>query len=215
MRTRVSAGGCGILLWGCLLLASSGAQGQECITCRTEACPSKTTLRDWCGKGPDPTTPHAPARRRPARRPQAVRPRQEPPTPAPSDAVAPTEVRAAPMIPNPPQEVEAQSPAPRRSPVESAPMQVTARLADPTPPATPLRRHPLRAAKWVLLGSGLAMGAAGAGLWAVDSTPTCGLNPGDSRCPKLFDTLAGGVTLTVVGGAALVSSVVMFVLDAR
>lgn len=84
-------------------------------------------------------------------------------------------------------------------------------LSAPAPP--PPRAHPLRPVKWVaLVGGALALGV-GAGLVAVDGRGTCSPAPGQRQCADLYDTRTGGVIALAAGGALLVTSVVLFVLD--
>ena len=51
-----------LLAWIALGCASIAA-AQPCITCRTEKCPTKTGLSDWCGDGKDPLARSTPAGR--------------------------------------------------------------------------------------------------------------------------------------------------------
>lgn len=44
-------------LLGALLAAPSVSEAQPCITCRTEKCPTKKGMTDWCGSGADPQAP--------------------------------------------------------------------------------------------------------------------------------------------------------------
>lgn len=39
-------------LW--VIAGARDARAQACLTCRTEKCPNKEGLPDWCGEGPDP-----------------------------------------------------------------------------------------------------------------------------------------------------------------
>ena len=66
--------------------------------------------------------------------------------------------------------------------------------------------------KWVALGVAVAGLGAGIPLMALDGQGTC---DGGNRCPDNYETLAPGVAVTAVGGAAVVGAVVLFVLDAR
>jgi PEGA domain len=81
-------------------------------------------------------------------------------------------------------------------------------VGGPKPPARPLRIF-----KWVAGGVGIAGVAAGAALIAVDGNGTCSLRPGQRQCAKVLDTLPLGAGLAAVGGALLVTSVVLFVID--
>lgn len=198
----------------CAIFWLRPAWAQECITCRTEACPQKATLREWCGKpGADPLSPRAPVKRKPRRPgPTAVAPPAGPAVPATVLKTPP-----APTGPPPPETVTPPlPPTPPAPPVNLRPELHAEAPAAATLVASPApRRRPLRAAGWAVLGAGVGLAAAGATLWAIDSTPTCGLSPGDLRCPRLYDTQTVGIALTVAGGAALVSAVIMLVSDAR
>lgn len=65
--------------------------------------------------------------------------------------------------------------------------------------------------KWITLGVGVASAGAGIALIALDGKGNCGTE----RCPDSYNTLAPGIILTAVGGAALVTSVVLFIVDAK
>jgi hypothetical protein len=75
------------------------------------------------------------------------------------------------------------------------------------------RRRPLAILKWVPLGVGVATLAAGAALLALDGRGTCSLAGGQKECPKVYDTLPAGAGLAAVGGALVVTSVVLIVID--
>lgn len=55
-----------IALASLLALGAGLAEAQPCLTCRTERCPAKEGLEDWCGAGADPLA----RARRPAHRPE-------------------------------------------------------------------------------------------------------------------------------------------------
>lgn len=65
--------------------------------------------------------------------------------------------------------------------------------------------------KWITLGVGVASAGAGIALIALDGKGSCGTE----RCPDSYNTLAPGIILTAVGGAALITSVVLFIVDAK
>jgi hypothetical protein len=64
-----------------LLLVDASASGQPCVLCRTERCPTKADVPEWCGAGRDPLArppPVTPARRHPPRPSAACPPGQLP-----------------------------------------------------------------------------------------------------------------------------------------
>jgi hypothetical protein len=65
--------------------------------------------------------------------------------------------------------------------------------------------------KWVTLGVGVGALGAGITLLALDGKGTCETD----RCPDAYNTMTPGIIVTAVGGAAAVTSVVLFILDAR
>jgi hypothetical protein len=71
-----------------------------------------------------------------------------------------------------------------------------------------------RVFKWITLGVAVAGLAAGITLIALDGTGTCDTATG-GLCPERYETMAPGVALTAVGGAAAITSGVLFVIDAR
>jgi hypothetical protein len=79
--------------------------------------------------------------------------------------------------------------------------------------APPVARF--RVVKWITLAAGLAAAGAGAGVWAIDGRPTCTLSGTQKQCPNLYDTAPIGAALVGVGGALLITSVVMIALDHR
>jgi hypothetical protein len=98
----------------------------------------------------------------------------------------------------------------------SVPPGATARvdvaLTAASPP--PARKSPaLRPLKWItLVGGVLALGA-GAGLMALDGRGTCTGAPGQRQCPESYDTKTGGIAALAGGGALVVSSAVLFIVD--
>jgi hypothetical protein len=72
-----------------------------------------------------------------------------------------------------------------------------------------------RVAKWITLSLGLVAVAVGGALWGLDGQGTCSLTGGAMECPKVYNTLATGAPLVGVGGALVITSLVMFGLDAR
>jgi hypothetical protein len=69
-----------------------------------------------------------------------------------------------------------------------------------------------RVFKWIALGAAVAALASGITLVVLHGRGTCG-EPG--TCPDRYNTLVAGATLTAAGGAAAVTSGVLFYLDAR
>jgi tetratricopeptide (TPR) repeat protein len=61
--------------------------------------------------------------------------------------------------------------------------------------------------RWITLGLGVAMLGAGIPLIAIDGSGSCP----DQTCPNRYETMAPGVALTAAGGAALATSVVLFI----
>ncbi|PIE19288.1 MAG: hypothetical protein CSA65_02880 [Proteobacteria bacterium] len=61
--------------------------------------------------------------------------------------------------------------------------------------------------RWITLGLGVAMLGAGIPLIAIDGKGSCP----EQTCPNRYETMAPGVALTAVGGAALATSVVLFI----
>lgn len=99
------------------------------------------------------------------------------------------------------------------APGRTAHLEVT--LDVPTVPA-PVAAHPrtrFRVVKWVLFAGALALGGAGAGVWAIDGRGTCALPAGQLECPQVYDTIGTGATLVGLGGAFLITSVLMLALD--
>ncbi len=84
---------------------------------------------------------------------------------------------------------------------------------DAVVPQRAVPRTRFRVAKWVLFAGGLALAAAGAGVWAIDGRGTCSLRPMQVECPKLYNTVGAGATLVGVGGAFLVTSFIMLGVD--
>ena len=64
---------------------------------------------------------------------------------------------------------------------------------------------------WIFLGSGLLSLATGSALLALDGEPTCGGHISD--CPEVYNTFWGGMIATVLGTAALTTSIFMFFWD--
>lgn len=65
--------------------------------------------------------------------------------------------------------------------------------------------------RWITLGVGLAAVGGGIPLLVLHGKGTCD----QQRCPEKYNTLAPGLALTIGGGAALVTSAVLFILAAR
>ena len=91
----------------------------------------------------------------------------------------------------------------------------TARVDVQLAAAPPPERHrpALRAMKWVaLVGGALAVGG-GAALLALDGKQACMRQPGQRLCPQRFDTLIPGAAVTAIGGALVVTGVILFAVD--
>ncbi|MDB4968232.1 MAG: hypothetical protein JWN44_3921 [Myxococcales bacterium] len=98
----------------------------------------------------------------------------------------------------------------------SVPPGATARvdIALTAPPPPPARRNPaLRPLKWVTLVAGVAAVGAGAGLMVLDGRGSCSRPSGQLQCPDLYDTKTGGLVALAGGGALVVTSVVLFIVD--
>jgi hypothetical protein len=67
--------------------------------------------------------------------------------------------------------------------------------------------------KWLALGAGLAAAGVGAALWGIDGMGTCSLMGTAKQCPKVYDTLPEGAALVGVGGALLITSIIMIAVD--
>jgi hypothetical protein len=67
--------------------------------------------------------------------------------------------------------------------------------------------------KWITLGLGVASLATGVALIALDGGGTCEAGSG-GLCPERYETMTPGIVLTAVGGAALVTSGILFYVDA-
>lgn len=81
-------------------------------------------------------------------------------------------------------------------------------------PSPPSRRHPaLRPLKFVALAGGLVAVGVGAALLALDGRGACSAVAGQRQCPELYDTKLGGAVAVAGGGALLVTSVILFVVD--
>lgn len=182
------------LLWPAI------AAGQPCLTCRTERCPQKTTLKEWCGEGQDPL-----------RRAERPRRKKDVPASAAKTTPAPALEQASP----PEEKVPAPPPPPDQAvppPILSSP--VLAPPASPSP-VRPSRRGALWVPGWVLLSVGVVSVVSGGALLGVDGTPTCDREPTKIHCPEVLDTWAGGTTLVVAGGATLIGASIMIDLSAH
>jgi hypothetical protein len=71
-----------------------------------------------------------------------------------------------------------------------------------------------RVFKWVTLGVAVAGLASGITLIALDGKGTCNV-PEGGLCPESYQTMAPGIALTAVGGAAAVGSGLLFWWDAK
>jgi hypothetical protein len=78
----------------------------------------------------------------------------------------------------------------------------------------PLRRVAPRWAELTTMVAGGAALAAGAVLWAIDSTCPRGADPNDiAACPELYDTRGAGIALVSAGVAATLTGGVMLIVD--
>ncbi|MCU1280908.1 MAG: hypothetical protein JWM53_4454 [bacterium] len=89
----------------------------------------------------------------------------------------------------------------------------TARVDVALTATPPHRGHALRSLKWVTLVGGALAVAAGAALIAVDGRGTCSLTNGQRQCADVYDTRTGGIIALAGGGALVVTSVILFVID--
>lgn len=210
------SGGRGLWLWVGLVMmllwvVAPRAYGQACITCRTEKCATKATLALWCGAGPDPLAAPAPAvapvvapvvkvpkPRRPVVRPQPEEEKVKVEPPPVEPEPTPVELQPAPVVVKPP---------PLLAPVPIVPQPVVV--------VAPSKRHPLRIAKWSLLGGGVVLGAVGAALLALDGKGSCALQGEMTQCREVYDTRAAGIGLLSGGVLSLAGAAVVFGLDAR
>jgi len=71
----------------------------------------------------------------------------------------------------------------------------------------------LKPLKWVSLVGGVLAAGAGAALLAVDGRGTCTRAAGQRQCPDVYDTKTGGIVALAAGGALVVTSVILFVID--
>ena len=94
------------------------------------------------------------------------------------------------------------------APGVTARVDVTLAVAPPPP-----RSRALKPLKWVTLVGGLVAIGAGAALMALDGRGTCSRPSGQLQCPDVYDTKIGGAVALAGGGALVVTSVVLFVVD--
>lgn len=85
----------------------------------------------------------------------------------------------------------------------------------PEPPPAVVPGRPLKLAKWVVGGLGVAALIAGGTIWALDGRPQCDLVGVQRQCPELLDSRNTGIALVATGAAALSASAVMFAVDYR
>ena len=71
----------------------------------------------------------------------------------------------------------------------------------------------LKPLKWVTLVGGVLAVGAGAALVALDGRGTCSRGSGQLQCPDVYDTKTAGIATLAGGGALVVTSVILFVLD--
>jgi hypothetical protein len=79
------------------------------------------------------------------------------------------------------------------------------------PPAG--RASAIKPLKWVTLVGGVLAVGAGAALVALDGKGTCSRTSGQLQCPDVYDTQTAGIATLAGGGALVVTSVVLFVVD--
>ncbi len=75
------------------------------------------------------------------------------------------------------------------------------------------RGDALKPLKWVTLVGGVLAVGAGAALIAVDGRGACSRAPNQLQCPDVYDTRTGGIVALAGGGALVVTSVILFVID--
>lgn len=82
-----------------------------------------------------------------------------------------------------------------------------------TTPSSARHSDAVKPLKWVTLAAGLAAVGAGAALVALDGHGTCTPLTGQKQCPDVYDTRTGGIVALAGGGALVVTSVILFVVD--
>jgi hypothetical protein len=90
---------------------------------------------------------------------------------------------------------------------------VSVKLDVVPPPVSPTAHGRFHIVKWVALAAGIAAAGVGGGLSAIDGNPTCTLAGAQKQCPRVYDTLPVGAALIGVGGALVITSVIMLAID--
>ena len=75
------------------------------------------------------------------------------------------------------------------------------------------RHRVLRPLAWTGVGVGVVAAAAGIALLVLDNRGTCSLPAGQLECRQVWDTLPGGIALTVGGGALAIGAIVLLATD--
>ena len=74
-------------------------------------------------------------------------------------------------------------------------------------------RAALRALKWISLVGGVVGVGVGGALVALDGRGTCTTSAGQLQCPSVYNTRTSGIITLAAGGALLLTSVILFVVD--
>lgn len=208
-----------ILVAALLFCGAAPAAAQECFTFRTEKCPKKANVRLWRGAGADPMEKkdhrlpdtNTAGQQDVERRAEADRRAK-----AQREAQQEAERRAE------AERLASQQDAARRAEVERATQQEAersaaerARKAQEGAAQHAASQRRLLGAGVGLLSVGLAVGAAGGGLLAIDGQPTCALPDPMTSCPKVRDTIGLGAGLLAGAGVAVVTGAILLGVRAR
>ncbi len=213
-----------------LLLAAPGAataQEEECVLCRTEGCAEKESL-PWCpgrGQNVKKRPPQKPARegKKNTKSPGESGPAgtsgaKEGAGPVGTPGAAGTSVSGeshGAAGTSTPAETPAKGTAGTTTPAETTVPAEASVIADPKILPSPPSPRRFGVATWATLGAGVALLGAGGALWGVGGIPSCDAPDPTHDCPQRYRTDIYGIPLAVGGGALIVTSAVLFVLDAR